>query len=152
MTNIINCWLLKSEPQGYSIDDLKRDKKTFWTGVRNFQARNFMQQMKKGDTCLFYHSGKETSVVGVAKVTAAAQPDPTQFVKGGHYFEPRATKEKPVWFCPEIQFVKKFNDPVNLGVIKADRALEGMVLRAKSRLSVQPVSEKHFNYILKELA
>src|SRR6185369_15003480 len=112
MTTKMNCWLLKSEPQGYSIDDLKRDKKTFWTGVRNFQARNFMQQMKKGDMCLFYHSGKETAVVGVAKVTSGALPDPTQFVKGGHYFEPRATKEKPEWYCPAVQFVKKFAEPV----------------------------------------
>jgi predicted RNA-binding protein with PUA-like domain len=149
----MNCWLLKSEPQGYSIDDLQRDKKTFWTGVRNFQARNFMQAMKKGDLCLFYHSGKETAVVGVAKVITNAEPDPTQFDKKGHYFEPRATKEKPVWFCPEIQFVQKFKEPVLLGAIKADPNLKGIVLAQQgSRLSVQPVSEKHFKYILNELA
>jgi predicted RNA-binding protein with PUA-like domain len=149
----MNCWLLKSEPQGYSIDDLQRDKKTFWTGVRNFQARNFMQAMKKGDLCLFYHSGKETAVVGVAKVIKNAEPDPTQFDKKSHYFEPRATKEKPVWYCPEIQFVQKFKEPVLLGAIKADPNLKGIVLAQQgSRLSVQPVSEKHFKYILNELA
>src|SRR6185437_6315362 len=136
----MNYWLLKSEPQGYSIDDLKKDKKTFWTGVRNFQARNFMQQMDKDDLCLFYHSGKETAVVGVAKVLGKAKPDETQFVKGGHYFEPRATKEKPVWFCPEIQFAQKFETPVPLGAIKSDPHLKGIPLAQQgSRLSVQPV-------------
>jgi predicted RNA-binding protein with PUA-like domain len=149
----MNYWLLKSEPAGYSIDSLQKDKKTAWNGVRNFQARNFMQQMQKGDLCLFYHSGKETAVVGVAKVMGKAQPDETQFVKGGYYFEPRATKEKPVWFCPEVVFVKKFTTPVPLGAIKADPKLKGIVLAQQgSRLSVQPVSEKYFNYIVKELA
>jgi predicted RNA-binding protein with PUA-like domain len=149
----MNYWLLKSEPQGYSIDDLQRDKKTAWSGVRNYQARNFMKEMAVGDLCLFYHSGKETSVVGVAKVIGKAKPDETQFVKGGHYFELRATKEKPVWFCPDIQFVKKFKTPVLLGAIKSDPHLKGIpVAQQGSRLSVQPVSEKHFNYIVKELA
>ncbi|HEV8666523.1 MAG TPA: EVE domain-containing protein [Candidatus Paceibacterota bacterium] len=149
----MNYWLLKSEPAGYSIDDLKKDKKTAWSGVRNYQARNFMMQMEKGDLCLFYHSGKEVAVVGVAKVVTKATPDETQFDKKSHYFEPRATKEKPVWFCPEVAFVKKFKTPVPLGAIKADPKLKGIPVAAQgSRLSVQPVSEKHFNYIVKELA
>ena len=144
---------MKSEPAGYSIDNLKRDKKTAWSGVRNYQARNFMKEMAVGDLCLFYHSGKETAVVGVAKVVGKPKADETQFVKGGHYFEPRATKEKPVWFCPDIQFVKKFKIPVQLGAIKADPNLKGIpVAQQGSRLSVQPVSEKHFNYIVKKLA
>jgi predicted RNA-binding protein with PUA-like domain len=145
----MNYWLLKTEPQGYSIDSLQKDKKTAWSGVRNYQARNFMKEMAVGDLCLFYHSGKETAVVGVAKVVSKAKPDETQFVKGGHYFEPRATKEKPVWFCPDISFVKKFKEPVPLGAIKADPHLKGIPVAAQgSRLSVQPVSEKHFKYIL----
>lgn len=149
----MNYWLLKSEPAGYSIDNLQKDKKTAWSGVRNYQARNFMQQMAAGDLCLFYHSGKETAVVGIAKVVSKAKADETQFVKGGHYFEPRATKEKPVWFCPDIQFVKKFKTPVLLGAIKANPHLKGVPVAAQgSRLSVQPVSEKHFNYIVTELA
>ena len=149
----MNYWLLKSEPQGYSIDKLKEDKKTDWSGVRNYQARNFMQTMVVGDLCLFYHSGKETAVVGVAKVISKPKADETQFVKGGYYFEPRATKEKPVWFCPDISFVKKFKMPVPLGAIKSDPHLKGIpVAQQGSRLSVQPVSEKHFNYIVKELA
>ncbi len=149
----MNYWLLKTESQGYSIDSLKKDKKTAWSGVRNYQARNFMQSMMVGDLCLFYHSGKETAVVGVAKVVGKPHADETQFVKGGHYFEPRASKEKPVWFCPDIQFVKKFKIPVPLGAIKADPKLKGIPVAAQgSRLSVQPVSEKHFNYIVNELA
>lgn len=147
----MNYWLLKSE--GYTIDHLKADKKTAWSGVRNYQARNFMKQMAVGDMCLFYRSGKEASVVGVAKVASKTVADATQFEKGGHYFEPRATKEKPVWFCPEIKFVKKFKEPIPLGAIKANPHLKGIMLAQQgSRLSVQPVSEKHFNYIVKELA
>jgi len=146
-------WLLKSETGSYEIDDLKREKKTFWTGVRNYQARNFLKDMKKGDLCLYYHSGKDTGVYGVAKVVSKAKPDQTQFDKKSHYFEPRATKEKPVWFCPEVQFVQKFKTYVPLGAIKADPHLKGIVVAQQgSRLSVQPVSEKHFNYIVKELA
>ena len=146
-----NYWLLKSE--GYTIDHLQNDKTTDWTGVRNYQARNFMKEMKKGEMCLFYRSGKDASVVGVAKVVSIPHPDPTQFVKGGYYFEPRATKAKPVWFCVDIQFVKKFKEPIPLGAIKADPHLGGIMLAQQgSRLSVQPVSEKHYNYILKELA
>ena len=147
----MNYWLLKTEPSAYSIDDLKRDKRTAWTGVRNYQARNFMQQMHKGDLCFFYHSGNEKSITGVAKVVGEAHADETQFDKKSHYFEPKATKEKPMWFCVDVAFDEKFENPISLGVIKADRALEGMVLRAPSRLSVQPVSEKHFHYIVKEL-
>jgi len=149
----MNYWLLKSEPAGYSVDDLKRDKKTAWTGVRNYQARNFLKEMMPGDVCLFYHSGKEVAVVGVAKVVSKAKPDPTQFDKKSHYFEPKASEEKPMWFCPDVQFVKKFPTPVPLGAIKSDPHLKGIVLAQQgSRLSVQPVSEKHFNYIVKELA
>ena len=149
----MNYWLLKTEPRGYSIDDLKRDKKTAWTGVRNYQARNFMKQMKKGDLCLFYHSGKETAVVGVAKVVSEAHPDETQFEKKSRYFEPRATNAKPVWYCADVAFVEKLKNPVSLGVIKADPHLKGIPVAAQgSRLSVQPVSEKHFRYILNELA
>ena len=146
-------WLLKSETGSYEIDDLKREKKTFWTGVRNYQARNFLKDMKKGDLCLYYHSGKDTGVYGVAKVITAAVPDATQFDKKSHYFEPKATKEKPMWFSPEVQFVQKFKTYVPLGAIKADPHLKGIVVAQQgSRLSVQPVSEKHFNYIVKELA
>jgi predicted RNA-binding protein with PUA-like domain len=147
----MNYWLLKSEPGAYSIDDLKRDKKTVWGGVRNYQARNFIREMKVGDLCLFYHSSSAAlGVVGIAKVTKEAYPDPTQFDKKDPHYDAKAVKEKPIWYCPDIAFVKKFERPVPLGVIKADPALRGIMLaQPGSRLSVQPVSEKHFRYIEK---
>jgi predicted RNA-binding protein with PUA-like domain len=144
----MNYWLLKSEGTSYSIDDLKRDKVTAWTGIRNYQARNFMMQMEKGDLILFYHSQSDPNgVYGIAKVAAKAHLDETQFDKKNYHFEPRATKEKPVWYCPDIMFVEKLENPVSLTEIKLDPELEGMMLRRRARLSVQPVSEKHFRYI-----
>jgi predicted RNA-binding protein with PUA-like domain len=147
----MNYWLLKSEPTAYSIDDLKRDKKAAWEGVRNYQARNFMKEMQVGDLALFYHSSAEpTGVFGVAKVVGAAHADESQFDKKDSHYDPRATREKPIWFCPDVAFVQKFNEPVPLGVLKADKALAGiMVAQQGSRLSVQPVSEKHFKHILR---
>ena len=104
----MNYWLLKSEGTSYSIDDLKRDKVTPWSGVRNYQARNFMQSMHVGDLCLFYHSSANPAgIYGIAKVASKAKADETQFDKKSHYFEPRASKAKPVWFCADIKFVKK---------------------------------------------
>jgi predicted RNA-binding protein with PUA-like domain len=149
-------WLLKSEPSSYSIDDLKRDTKIYksmaWEGVRNYQARNFMQQMKNGDFAFFYHSGSnEKGVFGVAKITAAAHPDESQFKKGGYHFDPKATREKPIWYCVDVSFVKKFKEPVLLGAIKSDSELNGIMVAARgSRLSVQPVSQKHFEHIVAE--
>jgi predicted RNA-binding protein with PUA-like domain len=140
-------WLIKSEPEGYSIDDLKRDGKTAWEGVRNFAARNHMRDMTKGDLILFYHSStKPMGVVGIAEVSAEAHPDESQFKKGD-YTEPKATLEKPIWYCVDVAFVEKFPDIVTLEAIKRDEALEGMVLRTTSRLSVQPVSQKQFEHI-----
>jgi predicted RNA-binding protein with PUA-like domain len=91
-------WLVKTEPDVYSIDDLKRDRKTEWTGVRNYQARNFLREMHVGDMVLVYHSNAEPSgVVGVGKVVRLAEADPTQFDKKSEYYEPKATKEAPRW-------------------------------------------------------
>ncbi len=147
-------WLLKSEGDCYSIDDLKRDKQTAWTGVRNYQARNFMRDsIKKGDLAIFYHSSsKPTGVYGVAKIVSTAHADETQFdCKDAHY-DPTSKKTDPRWMCVDIAFVKKFTEPVSLEEIKHDPHLEGMMVRAQgSRLSVQPVSEKHFNYIVEEM-
>jgi predicted RNA-binding protein with PUA-like domain len=141
-------WLVKSEPESYSIDALKKDKETWWTGVRNFQARNFMQEMKKGDLVLFYHSNTEPGVYGVAKVVKEAEPDPTQFDKKSDYFEGRASKEKAVWFCPKLKFVKKFKHPILIGEMRIDPKLSGMhMLQKGSRLSVTPVSQKEFERI-----
>ena len=144
-----NHYLLKSEPETYSIDDLKRDKETAWTGVRNYQARNYMTGMHKGDLCVFYHSGDERRCVGVAKVVSEPYPDPTQFDEKSHYFDPKATKEKPRWMLVDVAFVKTFKRPVTLGEVKADMVLRGMVLAQATRLSVQPVGEKQFEYLEK---
>ena len=151
----MNYWLLKTETSGFSIDDLERVKVEPWTGVRNYQARNFMaKDMKVGDLCLFYHSSANpTGVYGIAKVASKPHADETQFNKKSHYFEPRATREKPVWFCVDVAFVKKLKNPVSLAEIKNDPNLSGMMVRVQgSRLSIQPVSEKHFKYIIEELA
>jgi len=145
-------WLLKSEPDSYSIDDLKRDGKTSWDGVRNYQARNFMRDdMKAGDEALFYHSGAEPpGVVGIARVCKEAYPDATAFDKNDSHFDSKSKKESPTWMAVEIEFVKKFLRIVSLDVLKTTKDLEGMaVLQRGQRLSVQPVEAKHFQVIKK---
>ena len=124
----MNYWLVKQEPEAYSFDDLVTDGRTDWTGVRNFQARNNLQEMKKGDKVLFYHSVSEKAVVGVAKVSKTAFPDPTD--------------EK--WIAVEIEPVKKFKKPVSLAEIKANKALDQLPLIKQSRLSVMPLSADAF--------
>lgn len=147
-------WLMKSEPSAYSIDDLQRDKKTLWTGVRNFQARNLMaQEMKVGDPVLFYHSSSEPSgVAGLAEISKAAVADPTQFDAKSDYYEPRATKDEPVWRCVEVRFKKKCKTVLPLEALRKEKALEDMMLLKRgSRLSVQPVDAAAFARIV-ELA
>ena len=143
-------WLLKSEPTTYPIDALKADGRTAWTGIRNYQARNFMRdEMSVGDLCLFYHSGAEKAVVGVAKVISKPHSDETAFDKKSYNYDPKSTRESPTWFCVDVAFAKKFKHPISLTEIKNDPALEGMMLTRATRLSIQPVSEKHFHYITK---
>lgn len=145
----MNYWLLKSEPSAYSIDDLKRDRRTAWEGVRNYQARNFMKEMKVGDLALFYHSGSgPIGAYGIAKIVKEAHADESQFNKKDSHFDPKATRAKPIWYCVDAAFVEKFAEPVPLGSIKANPDLRGIMLAAPgSRLSVQPVSKKHFDHI-----
>lgn len=147
----MNTWLMKSEPETYSIDDLERDGVTAWNGVRNYQARNFMRAMRVGDRVLFYHSSTELpGVAGVAEVCAAAHPDVSQFDRKGEYFEPRATKEKPVWECVDVRFVAKFRRIVALAALRDRPELKSMTLLQKgSRLSVQPVTATHFDAVRK---
>jgi predicted RNA-binding protein with PUA-like domain len=145
-------WLMKSEPEVYSIDDLERDGRTMWTEVRNFKARNFMRDMRLGDRVLFYHSNADPSgVAGVAEVCGLAHPDPTQYDEASEAFEPKATREKPYWYCVDVRFVSKLRRFVPLDELKAAKALDGMLLTSgkASRLSVQPVEGKHFDAILK---
>jgi predicted RNA-binding protein with PUA-like domain len=150
----MNYWLIKSEGSCYSIDDFKRDKRVAWSGIRNYQSRNFMMRdMVVGDSVLFYHSNgtaeAPTGVYGVAKVVSKAHVDETQFDKKDEHYDMKAIKDKPIWYCVDMAFVQKFKEPVTLAEIKIDPKLEGMLVRERgSRLSVMPVSKKHFEYIL----
>jgi len=147
-----NYWLLKSEPESYSIDDLKKDKKTAWTGVRNYQARNFMRDdMKIGDKILFYHSNANPpGVAGVGEVVSTPYPDPTQFMpSSSSYFDPKATKENPRWFLVDIKFIEKFKKYIPLNYLKSKKIFKDTVVTQKgSRLSVQPIKKKHFEAII----
>lgn len=144
---------MKSEPDAYSIDQFKKDKVTLWEGVRNYQARNFMiKDMEVGDEVLFYHSNaKPPSVVGLAKVSKPAAADPTVFDKKSDYYEPKATPERPIWECVEVKFVEKFKVPLSLAEVREDKQLQDMLLiRKGSRLSIQPVTKKEFDHIVKK--
>ena len=143
-------WLLKSEPTAFSIDDFKRAKATQWDGVRNYQARNFLRAMQPGEKFLFYHSSSDTvGVAGLGVVKRLAYPDGLQFKRSDEHFEPRATREKPVWFAPDVEFLEKFQRIVTLAELRKVPALAKMVLLKRgSRLSVQPVSEKEFATIV----
>lgn len=142
-------WLMKTEPESYSIDTLKQDKKTPWTGVRNFQARNYIRQMQPGDGVLFYHSScKVPGVYGIAKVASKPYPDPTQFDPQSHYYDPKTTKEKPMWDVVDVSFVKKLQEPVTLSDMRTESKLRAMILlQPGSRLSVTPVAPEHFAFI-----
>jgi predicted RNA-binding protein with PUA-like domain len=148
-------WLIKTEPTSYAIDDLQKDKKTAWTGIRNYQVRNLIRDtIAVGDMCLFYHSSADpTGVVGIAKVVSKPYADPTAYAKKDHHFDPKSTKENPIWYAVDVSFVKKFKQIITLGELKSGKELDGMLVRSKgSRLSIQPVSEKHYKYIVEKLA
>lgn len=145
-------WLMKSEPDVFSIDDLERNKTTLWEGVRNYQARNFMMKdMAIGDQVLFYHSNAEPpGIAGLATVSKLAVPDPLQFDKKSEYYDKKATQDKPIWYCVEVKFQKKFKSIFTLADIKADKNMKNMIVIQKgSRLSINPVDKKDFEYILK---
>ena len=144
-------WLMKSEPDTFGIDDLKRVKVEPWSGVRNFTARNYMMSMKEGDTILFYHSScPEPGVYGLAKVAKLAYPDASQFDKKSPYFDARSKKEKPLWHNVDVGFVKKFMKPVLLTAMRANPKLKTMMtLQPGSRLSVTPVTVAEFKEIEK---
>ncbi len=131
---IINYWLIKQEPKQYSWADLVRDGGTCWSGVRNFQARTNLRWMKKGDPVLFYHSGKEKAVVGMAIVSKGGYPDPT------------ASKDE-LWVAIDIKPVRSFAKPVSLAIIRAHPELQSVALIRQSRLSVMPLSKQEFEII-----
>lgn len=143
-------WLLKTEPEEFSIDDLKK-RVTPWTGVRNFVARNHMIAMKENDLVFIYHTGKEKAIVGIGKVANEAHPDELQFDPKSDYFDETSTKDKPKWKCVDVAFVEKLRRSVTLAEVKADPKLGQMVLAHAPRLSVQPVSKEQFDYIIDEL-
>ena len=144
-------WLMKSEPDVFSIDDLAQKKQSLWDGVRNYQARNFMtNDMQVGDEVLFYHSSAEPpGVAGRARVVAAAAPDPSQFDKKSEYFDAKATKAKPIWFGVTVGFVEKFPALVELNRLREEPPLKDMLLLKKGqRLSIQPVTGNEFTHIV----
>lgn len=146
-------WLMKSEPEVYGLDDLERDGRTHWDGVRNFKARNLMKSMAVGDGVFFYHSNaKPPGIAGVARVCRTAYPDFTQFDSESHYHDPRATAEKPWWYMVDIEFVARFAEELALPFLREQKDLDGMaLLKRGQRLSVQPVTPGEWRRIL-ELA
>jgi len=145
-------WLFKSEPDVYSLRDLKRDRTTYWEGVRNYQARNMLRDdIQPGDGVLFYHSRqKPMHVAGTAVVTRAGYPDPTQFDKREKYYDAKAAKDNPRWYVVDIAFEKEFAHPVTLDEMRDIPALADMVLLRKgSRLSVQPVTSSEWKAVLR---
>ena len=144
-------WLMKSEPDAFSIDDLARVKTEPWTGVRNYQARNFMRDgMKVGDGVLFYHSScPEPGVVGVAQVATDAYPDPTQFQRKSPYFDAASSPENPRWMLVDVTFQRKLARTVTLDEMKLQPRLEDFaLLRRGNRLSILPVTKPQWDFIL----
>jgi predicted RNA-binding protein with PUA-like domain len=143
-------WLMKSEPDAYSIDDLERDGTTPWDGIRNYQARNNMRAMNIGDLVLFYHSNaKPPGVVGVARVCETVHPDHTAWDEDSKYFDPKSPPDDPRWEMVDVEFVERVPQMVSLPELKDDPELAGMVVTQRSRLSVQPVSREHFAHVLR---
>jgi predicted RNA-binding protein with PUA-like domain len=146
-----NYWLMKSEPDVYSIDHLARATPGAWDGVRSYQARNHMRAMRVGELVLFYHSSVlPPGVAGIARVCKEAYPDHTQFDPRHDHYDPHSKPDDPRWSMVDVEFVEKFAALVTLAQLKSDPKLEGMLATRKGmRLSVQPVSEAHFRRILR---
>ena len=144
-------YLMKSEPSEYSIDDLAKDTTSSWFGVRNYQARNFMRDMKVWDEILFYHSSCDiVGVAGLARVAKVAHADESQFDPKSDYYEPKSTKDKYLWECVDVGFVEKFKKVVTISDIRANEKLASMrILQKGNRLSVTPVSKEEFEEIVK---
>ena len=142
-------WLMKSEPNAYSIDDLEKHGRTHWDGVRNYQARNFMRdKMKKGDLVLFYHSNANPpGVAGLARIVSEGYPDHTAFDKKDGHYDPKSSPDNPRWFMVDVEFVEKFDEVIPLKTLGETPGLEEMVVNKRSRLSVQPVRPKEFEIV-----
>jgi predicted RNA-binding protein with PUA-like domain len=145
-------WLMKCEPAAYTIDDLARDGRTSWEGVRNYQARNFMRDdMQEGDAVLFYASNADPSgVTGLASIARAAYPDVFAWKKGHKYFDASSTPAKPAWFMVDVAFVERFATIISLDTLKRTKGLEQMMVTRKgSRLSIQPVTKREYDIVVR---
>jgi len=150
MKNAPKYWLMKSEPDSFGIEHLKKQGTGPWDGVRNFSARNFMRAMKLGDQVLFYHSSaKPSGAAGLAEVVREAYHDHTSWDPKNHHFDPKSTPERPLWSMVDVRYVGTFKHFLPLEELKKIPELSGMVLFNRGRLSVQPVEEKHFKLIVK---
>jgi predicted RNA-binding protein with PUA-like domain len=146
----MNYWLFKSEPDVFSFADLKARGREPWTGVRSYQARNYMRdEMRVGDAALFYHSScPEPGVAGAMTIASEPYPDPSQFDPGGEYFDPKATREKPIWQLVDVAWAKDFKKLVPLETLRADPKLTDLlILRRGNRLSITPISAKEYQRI-----
>jgi len=144
-----NYWLMKSEPDAYSIDDLERDQVEPWDGIRNYEARNYMRdEMEVGDGILFYHSNvRPPVIVGTMEVASEPYPDPTQFNPDSKYFDEKSSEDDPTWKLVDVKFVQKFDNSVTRDAIKEEPALEDMVILNRYRLSITPVTEAEWKKI-----
>ena len=152
MTNI-NYWLMKSEPEAYSIDNLEKEKVTIWDGIRNYQARNFMRRMEIGDIAFFYHSNcKPPGIVGLMEIVDKEIIDPTQFDENSKYFDSKAKKLKPKWDCVKVKFVSKSKEIISLPKLKSlFNEDELLVVKKGNRLSIIPVLKKSAHTLLEIL-
>ncbi len=136
---------MKSEPSEYSIDHLKKDGSSNWYGVRNYLARNYMRDyMKVGDRVLFYHSScADVGIAGIARVYSTAHPDETQFLSWDKHYDPKSTREKPIWMCVDVEYVEKLSRIISIAELRSTPWLEGMkILEKGNRLSITPVTDE----------
>ena len=145
------CWLMKSEPEVFSIHDLEREGRTSWEGVRNYQARNFMRDdMQVGDRVLYHHSNADpTGIAGLARVARTAYPDPSARDPKSDYFDPKASDEDPRWFMVDLAFEEAVSRVITMDELRAEPGLVKLLVINRSRLSVQPVTDKEFEIVVK---
>ena len=154
MAKAPNYWIMKSEPDEFSIDDLKKMNVSIWDGIRNYQVRNMMRDvMKVGDRAFFYHSNsKEIGIVGQMEVVKSAYPDPTQFKDTSKYFDKGSKKDNPRWLSVDVQFIEKFPRTLTLAEIKLNPIFDTLPLVKKgNRLSIMPITKDHYFQIKKAL-
>jgi predicted RNA-binding protein with PUA-like domain len=146
----MNHWIMKSEPDTFSIDDLERVGTEPWNGVRNYQARNMIRDMQTGDLAFFYHSSCQIpAIAGIMEITRNAYPDPTALDASSPYYDPKSTAENPRWYMVDVHFVRRLKHPISLQQLKTDSHLQGLaLLRRGNRLSVMPVTAQQWKYIL----